>query len=224
MFGSFAVAIAAYLCMAGPSHVKAYWFKTSSRSANRIGVGSVLLTSLVVSVLCNRSLSGDHFLERGYFIIFISYGIQFLVVAACEEYAFRGVLLSLLSSRLNVVLSVLIAASVFGLFHVGELAYFALAQHHGVLSLGSIATAIAEDLVPFGIVMGYLYLRTKQLLWPVLLHWLNDWSPWGQYVNSLWNGWLTTVALYVVAVILAEFVHAMQEKGSRATVSHEVAS
>ena len=164
-----------------------------------------------------------HFLRHGYFILFISYGIKFLVVAACEEYAFRGVLLSLLASRLNLILSVLIAASLFGLVHVGELT-LAMAHPHGPLRLGAIATVIAEDLIPFGIVMGYLYLRTKQLLWPVLLHWLNDWSPWGQYVNSLWNGWLTTVVLYVVAVVLAETVHVMQKKGARGTVSPEVFS
>jgi len=165
----------------------------------------------------------NNLVGRGYFIVFSSYCIKFFVVAACEEYAFRGVLLGLLASRLNLVLSVLVSAFLFGLVHVGEVT-LAMAHPHVPVPLGSIATVIAENQVPFGVVMGYLYLRTKQLLWPVLLHWLNDWSPWGQDVNSLWNGWLTTVVLYVVAVVLAETVHVMQKKGARGTVSPEVFS
>ena len=141
---------------------------------------------------------------------FISKLVVFLIVAACEEYMFRGVILTLLRRSMSLGKAVVVSSLVFAAFHWGEVISTIFSLH---MSTDSIILNISISLLSIfllGIVMAYSYLRTGQLIWPIIFHWVNDFSPWGVYINSLFHGYFPVIALYVLVIIVSETSHLLQ--------------
>ncbi|MHB1629320.1 MAG: CPBP family intramembrane glutamic endopeptidase [Bacilli bacterium] len=141
---------------------------------------------------------------------FISKLVVFLIVAAYEEYMFRGVILTLLRRSMSLGKAVVVSSLVFAAFHWEEVISAILSLN---MSVDSVILNIYISLLTvflFGIVMAYSYLRTGQLIWPIIFHWISDFSPWGLYINALFHGYFPVIALYILVIIVSETSHLLQ--------------
>jgi membrane protease YdiL (CAAX protease family) len=106
---------------------------------------------------------------RGGLALIVAFVLALLTAGFVEEFFFRGVL----QSRLEAVLgsqprALLIASLLFGLFHLPAYFFSALEPTRGNL-LWAAASVITEPMVT-GLLFGILWIRTRNLAAPVLVH------------------------------------------------------
>ena len=107
----------------------------------------VAYTSVLLSKRIGLAgLSGD---------IILSLSIRWLIVAFGEEVLYRGIIQRRLSNLCGKYCGLLLASLVFAF-------------------VGHFRAPLADNLVlrlPFGLILGYLYLRSRSLLLPIITHW-----------------------------------------------------
>ncbi|MHB1628206.1 MAG: CPBP family intramembrane glutamic endopeptidase, partial [Bacilli bacterium] len=143
---------------------------------------------------------------------FVVTGPNMLVVAICEEYVFRGVMLTLAVRRWGAVRGILLSSLVFAAFHWGFLLSSSgfLASPHRY-QLPYLYLFITEVLIRMlnifitGLALSYIYLRSRALIWPIATHWVSDYATWNPTTNT---GYLVSQALILASGILAaEILH-----------------
>ncbi len=109
-------------------------------------------------------------------VIPLGFGFALITAAFTEEVFFRGVLQTRLASLMRSEVRGLLAASLlFGLYHL-PYAYFSESwPAHGNI-LWALSSVIAEQAVT-GIILGVLWMRTRNLAAPILLHALINTLP-----------------------------------------------
>jgi len=98
-------------------------------------------------------------------------GVSMLFVPIYEELIFRGVLLKFFESSYGKLGAIVLASSLFGLWHLKNIFW---------LDLTSLGNQIAYTTFVFGPIMAWITLKTRTL-WPaVVLHYLNNFplDPW----------------------------------------------
>ena len=102
----------------------------------------------------------------------VSFGYALIFAAIFEEFFFRAVLQSRLAKALNSELSgLLIASFLFGLYHL-PFQYYGDGAASGDLGF-SLSTVLNEQMIS-GPFLGILWLRTKNLFAPIMVHALID--------------------------------------------------
>ena len=133
--------------------------------------GKGLLLGWIVFVLMAIIILSSYFARNEYFT---SLNPPFLIIiilftlstGILEEVIFRGLILKILipknATKKNIILAFLISAALFSLVHLIHLFWA------GPLDvIGDLLFAVAG-----GMLLGAIYLRTKTLIAPILLHWL----------------------------------------------------
>lgn len=95
-----------------------------------------------------------------------------------EEIIFRGLMINILRKKVNYIWAIAISAVLFGIWH-------------GILIQG-VYTAI------MGIILGYVYIKTDNLFYPILIHMGNN------FINGLPPSWSTDSVynlLWVISVV-----------------------
>ncbi len=160
---------------------------------------SALLAAVIVTWERNPGLTLDSGLPLHW--DFMVTGPMMLVVAFCEEYVFRGVMLTLSVRRWGAVRGVLLTSLVFAAFHWGLLIspYRDLLPHLSLILIQMMLLFIT------GLFLSYIYLRTGALIWSFAAHWMLDYSPWNPKTNT---GHLVSAGLILASGILAtELLH-----------------
>lgn len=119
-------------------------------------VSEFILSSAGLSVGKNQLVSA---VESNPELIFVVIPAMFLFVAPVEEFVFRGVIQGFVRKYYNVNRGVLIGALYFGFVHVVSIASFGI----GTLLYLIIATML-------GVILGYLYEETDNLIVPIIAH------------------------------------------------------
>lgn len=150
-----------------------YWVKISIHFKSDLSFRSQLITNTVtlVYILLLLTFVGQK-LGQTPILKFCLYGIAAALVAFFEEYLFRGMILGGIVAQCRgkrstaVIWAVLISSLIFSLTHMINLFHQSLAmtvtQVVGVFGLG--------------LLLGAIYLRTRSLWWPILLHFCLDFS------------------------------------------------
>ncbi len=153
---------------------------------------SALLAVVIVTWVRNPGLT----LESGFPLHwdFVATGPNMLVVAICEEYVFRGVILTLAVRRWGMVRGILLSSLLFATFH-----WAFLLSHHSPLVIGITYLFIS------GLLLSYIYLRSEALIWPIAAHWMLNYTPWNPVTNA---GQLVSQALiFASGILVAELLH-----------------
>ncbi len=168
---------------------------------------SALLAVVIVTWVRNPGLT----LESGFPLhwSFVVSGPEMLVVAICEEYVFRAVILTLTVRRWGAIRGILLSSLVFAAFHWGRLIFFLASPHRDLLPhLYLFFTQFfIQMLILFitGLALSYIYLRSRALIWPIATHWVTDYATWHPTTTA---GYLVSQGLILASGILAaEILH-----------------
>ena len=154
-----------------------------SRSNWKNGIVWSIILGLALSVLqLFVSKRSDDFLDilysgKVYLLLPIAFFFLILTAGFTEEFFFRGILLTRLDNLLNSkILSIAISSILFGLYHFPYAYLNPNWPTHG--DLGSALTAALGEGMLGGVILGIVYLRTKNnLVASVLVHALIDLFP-----------------------------------------------
>ncbi|MHB1683234.1 MAG: CPBP family intramembrane glutamic endopeptidase [Bacilli bacterium] len=164
---------------------------------------SVLLTVVIVTWMLNPELTLNSGLPLHW--EFVVTGPEMLVVAICEEYAFRGVILTLSVRRWGAVRGILLACLVFAAFHWG----FLISSYSNLSPnlLSFLAQFLNQMLNLFitGLLLSYIYLRSGALIWPIAAHWMLDYFPWNPTTTT--GYWVSQALIFASGILVAEFLH-----------------
>jgi len=127
------------------------------------GIGLGL--SLLIAAL---SITPEQFLNRFFSSNTFYAFIYFLAVGFGEELMFRGLLQLRCSSWLGEIKGFILASTIMALVHIPQ-RIFAV----GLDPLSALVSALS--LMPFSLLMGFLMLRTRNILGPTILHTINNW-------------------------------------------------
>ncbi|MCP4415474.1 MAG: CPBP family intramembrane metalloprotease [Chloroflexi bacterium] len=141
-------------------------------------IRATLLAGIVITVVLLALTPGGRYIRSGELPLpqlvrklIISFGSAFLLAGFHEEFFFRAVLQTRLSRAMNSKLSGLfITTLIFSLYHLP----FALYRGSVAPSFGYALASVFIDPVFGGLVVGVLWLRTRNLLAPVFIHSLID--------------------------------------------------
>ena len=171
---------------------------------------SALLVVVIVTWVRNPGLT----LESGFPLHwdFVVSGPEMLVVAICEEYVFRGVMLTLAVRRWGTVRGILLSSLVFAAFHWGLLTFHSefLASPHRDL-LPYLYLFLYQFLIPTlslfisGLCFSYIYLRSGTLIWPIATHWMLDYSTWNPTTTT--GYWVSQALILASGILAAEILH-----------------
>ncbi len=171
---------------------------------------SALLAVIIVTWVRNPGLT----LESGFPLHwgFVVSGPEMLVVAICEEYVFRGVMLTLAVRRWGAVRGILLSSLVFAAFHWGLLIFHSefLASPHRDL-LPYLYLFLYQFLIPMlslfisGLCFSYIYLRSRALIWPIATHWVTDYATWNPTTNT--GYWVSQGLILASGILAAEILH-----------------
>ncbi len=160
---------------------------------------SVLLAVVIVVWVRNPGLT----LNSGWPLHwnFIVTGPKMLVVAICEEYVFRGVMLTLSVRRWGAESGVLLTSLLFAAFHWE----FLISPYHDLLPHLSFLLIQMTLLFITGLLLSYINLRSGALVWPIAVHWMWDYSPWNP--ASIIGDLVSTGIIFASGILVAELLH-----------------
>lgn len=141
-------------------------------------IRATLLAGTVIAAVLLAMTPGGRYIRSGELPpdqlvrgLLMSFGFAFLLAGFHEEFFFRAVLQTRLSNAMNSKLSGLfITTLILSLYHLP----FALYRGSGAPSFGYALASVFIDPVFGGLVVGVLWLRTRNLLAPVFIHSLID--------------------------------------------------
>ncbi|MCF6161054.1 CPBP family intramembrane glutamic endopeptidase [Furfurilactobacillus milii] len=164
-------------------HVSVY-LKPTARSGQLLTVNWVTLVIFIEALIVVRSRTGKFWLALATLIF----------VGITEEFTFRGLLLPLASklgsARHQLWVGVLTSSILFGLAHSVNIL-------HQSLPITAFQMLSAFSL---GVLLAAIYLRTGSLIFPILLHGLNDFVS--TYASGLQNPSVSAVGVSFVLVYL----------------------
>ncbi len=160
---------------------------------------SVLLAVVIVVWVRNPGLT----LNSGWPLHwdFVVTGPKMLVVALCEEYVFRGVMLTLSVRRWGAVSGVLLTSLLFAAFHWE----FLISPYRYLLPHLSFLLIQMTLLFITGLLLSYINLRSGALVWPIAVHWMWDYSPWNPATNI--GDLVSTGIVFASGILAAEILH-----------------
>lgn len=177
-----------------------YWVKINIHFRSDLSFKTQFITNavpliymLLLLIIINQELGQTSILK------FCLYGIAAVLVAFFEEYFFRGMILGGLMAQYRgrkstvVIEAVLISSLIFSLTHILNIFH---------QSPSMTATQVV-GVFGLGLLLGAIYLRTRSLWWPILLHLCLDFSGFLRFGFRQGTDPATTVgAASIVAVVL----------------------
>ncbi|MHB1683233.1 MAG: CPBP family intramembrane glutamic endopeptidase [Bacilli bacterium] len=171
---------------------------------------SALLAVVIVTWMRNPGLTFDSGFPLHW--SFMVNGPKMLVVAICEEYVFRGVMLTLAVRRWGAFRGILLASLVFAAFHWGLLIFHSefLASPHR-FQLPYLYLFLSQFLIPMlslfisGLCFSYIYLRSRALIWPIATHWVSDYATWNPTTTT--GYWVSQGLILASGILAAEILH-----------------
>lgn len=146
------------------------------RANIRVGLlsGVILVAILLLMTPGGRLLlSGEIELNMIIMGLLVAFGFSLLTAAIHEEFFFRAILQTRLSLAFNSQLSGLILATLlFSLYHLPFALYGSSSRPPS--EIGYALTIIFTDGIFGGLIVGVLWMRTRNLLVPILIHTLID--------------------------------------------------
>lgn len=136
-----------------------------TRKNMRLSLGIGLLLSLTIVVL---STTPERFLDRGVSWNSLYALTYFLAVGLGEELMFRGFLQLRCSNWLGEIRGFVLASTIMALVHLPQ-RIFAV----GLDPLQALVSALS--LMPISLLLGFLMLRTRNIVGPAALHTIADW-------------------------------------------------
>ncbi len=164
---------------------------------------SVLLAVVIVVWLLNPGLTLNSGLPLHW--EFVVTGPEMLVVAICEEYVFRAVILTLTVRRWGAVRGALLASLVFAAFHWGNLISSYSNMSPNLLSLLTSFLIQMLILSITGLLLSYIFLRSGALIWSIAAHWMLDYFPWNPTTNT--GYWVSRGLIFASGILVAELLH-----------------
>lgn len=171
---------------------------------------SALLVVVIVTWVRNPGLT----LESGFPLHwdFVVSGPNMLVVAICEEYVFRGVMLTLAVRRWGAVRGILLASLVFAAFHwaflLSSSGFLASPLRYQFPYLYLFTTEVLIRMLNIfvtGLALSYIYLRSRALIWPIATHWVSDYATWNPTTTT--GYWVSQGLILTSGILVAEILH-----------------
>ena len=128
-----------------------------------VGVGIVLSILVIILSTTPEQLQGNFFSGNTFYAF-----IYYLAVGFGEELLFRGFLQLRCSFWLGEIRGLILASTIMALIHLPQ-RVFAV----GLDPLRALISALS--LMPFSLLMGFLMLRTQNILGPSILHTVTNW-------------------------------------------------
>lgn len=131
----------------------------------------------------------------------ISILIISLLIGIFEEIVFRGIGLgSFVSSGITPFNSILFSSILFSIFHLGSI----------MTDMGVIVIFQLINIFMMGIIFGYIYYATKNILYVILIHFLWDFAIFNNQQFSS-NEIGSTISIILFAVTVGYFIWSMQQ-------------
>lgn len=202
VLGETAIAMSLYWLISRPVGIRVFFLPQRNDLKWTVVLAvCVLLTVFATTWVLNPSLSSYSSTGISSNWAFAIHGVMYLVVAICEEYVFRGIILTLIIRRLGLFRGVLLASLIFTVFHWGMV----LSDLPSSIPLLSIFTGVLSLFIT-GLSLSYIYLRTKMLLWPIAMHWMFDFLPWNP-TSLVGMEYVSPVIIIVAGILVAETLH-----------------